>query len=210
MSGPVPTPLGDLDRKLKRTALACSVLVAGMVGLAYAAVPLYDLFCRMTGFDGTPIVRTASPVGPALDRAMTVRFDANVAPGLNWRFSSESPEVTVKVGETQTVLYRIRNEGAVPSTGIASYNVQPALAGAYFVKIQCFCFTEQTLQPGETVESAVVFYVDPAIAQDANMNDTQSITLSYTYFPARNAKTAEARPTDAATSSAASTSQQSR
>src|SRR3712207_6647187 len=155
MSGPAPTPSADLDRKLKRTAFACSALVAGMVGMAYAAVPVYDLFSRMTGFDGTPIVRTASPAGPALDRTMAVRFDANVAPGLNWRFSAESPEVTVKVGETQTVLYRIRNEGSVPSTGIASYNVQPALAGAYFVKIQCFCFTEQTLQPGETVESAV-------------------------------------------------------
>ena len=203
MSGQSPNP--DLDRRLKRTALACAGLVAGMVGLAYAAVPLYDLFCRMTGFDGTPIVGTVTPAGPGLDRTMAVRFDANVAPGLDWRFSAESPEVTVKVGETQTVLYRIRNDGPVATTGVAAYNVQPSLAGAYFVKIQCFCFTEQTLQPGETVESAVVFYVDPAVAQDPNMADTRSITLSYTYFPARNAKTAAAPAAAAANPSPGTT-----
>ena len=181
MTGRNPHP--DLDRRLKRTALACAGLVAGMVGLAYAAVPLYDLFCRMTGFDGTPIVRTATPAGPALDRTMAVRFDANVAPGLDWRFSAETPEVTVKVGETQTVLYRIRNDGAVATTGVAAYNVQPSLAGAYFVKIQCFCFTEQTLQPGQEVSMPVIFYVDPAILENPDTRNISEITLSYTFYP---------------------------
>jgi cytochrome c oxidase assembly protein subunit 11 len=182
-----------LCRKLRRTAVACCALVVGMIGMPYAAVPLYDLFCRLTGFDGTPIVR-ASGAGPAeaLDRKVSVLFDANVAPGLNWRFTAEAPQVEVKVGETTTVLYRVTNTGPAPTTGVASYNVQPSLAGAYFVKIQCFCFTEQTIQPGETLESAVIFYVDPAMASDPNVQDLKAITLSYTYFPARNAKTAEA------------------
>ncbi len=168
----------------RRVAIACLGLAVFMVGAAYAAVPLYDLFCRMTGFGGTPLVRTL-PAGEVLDRQVAVRFDANVAPGLNWRFAAETPEVKVKVGETTTVLYRVTNAGPTPTTGIATFNVQPALAGAYFIKLECFCFTEQTIQPGETKESAVVFYVDPGIAQDPNVKDLNSITLSYTYFPSK-------------------------
>ncbi|HEV2558993.1 MAG TPA: cytochrome c oxidase assembly protein [Microvirga sp.] len=174
----------DTPVRHRRVALACLGLAMFMVGAAYAAVPLYDLFCRLTGFGGTPLVRTL-PAGEVLDREVAVRFDANVAPGLNWRFSAETPEVTVKVGETTTVLYRVTNTGSTPTTGIASYNVQPALAGAYFVKLECFCFTDQTIQPGETKESAVVFYVDPGIVQDPNVKDINSITLSYTYFPSK-------------------------
>jgi cytochrome c oxidase assembly protein subunit 11 len=117
---------------IRRTALACAGVALGMVGLAYASVPLYDLFCRITGFDGRPVVGSA-PSMQVVDRSVAVRFDANVSPGLSWRFSPESPEVTVKLGETTTVMYRIANEGAAPSTGIASFNVQPALAAAYFV-----------------------------------------------------------------------------
>jgi cytochrome c oxidase assembly protein subunit 11 len=174
----------DTPLSHRRVAWACFGLAMFMVGAAYAAVPLYDLFCRLTGFGGTPLVRTL-PAGEVLDREIAVRFDANVAPGLNWRFSAETPEVTVKVGETTTVLYRVTNTGTAPTTGIASYNVQPALAGAYFVKLECFCFTDQTIQPGETKESAVVFYVDPGIVQDPNVKDISSITLSYTYFPSK-------------------------
>jgi cytochrome c oxidase assembly protein subunit 11 len=187
---------GSLQWRIRRTAFASAGVAAGMVGLAYASAPLYDLFCRMTGFDGTPIVGTL-PAGEVLERTMAVRFDANVAPGLNWRFSPESPEVTVKVGETTTVLYKVRNEGAVATTGIATFNVQPALAGAYFIKLECFCFTEKTLQPGEATESAVVFYIDPSIAQDPNVKDLGSITLSYTYFPSKSGRPVA----DAATSS---------
>ena len=121
-----------------------------------------------------------------MDR-IAVRFDANVAPGLNWRFAAETPEVKVKLGETTTVYYKVTNTGDKPSTGIATYNVQPDLAGTYFSKLECFCFTEQTLQPGETLESAVVFYVDPRLVQDRDVKDLTSITLSYTYFPSKGA-----------------------
>jgi cytochrome c oxidase assembly protein subunit 11 len=115
-----------------------------------------------------------------------------VSPGLNWSFSPEQPEVQVKVGQTTTVYYKVRNDGPAATTGIATFNVQPALAGAYFIKLECFCFTEKTLQPGETTESAVVFYVDPALVQDPNVKDLSSITLSYTYFPAKGGKSVNA------------------
>ncbi|ANY77844.1 cytochrome c oxidase assembly protein [Microvirga ossetica] len=177
----------NLDRKMQRTAFACVGIVVGMVGLAYASVPLYDLFCKVTGFGGTPIVRDEN--GSAImDRTIAVRFDSNVAPGLSWRFSPEKPEVKVKLGETTTVYYKVTNTGDRPSTGIATYNVQPDLAGTYFSKLECFCFTEQTLQPGETLESAVVFYVDPRLVQDSDVKDLTSITLSYTYFPSKGGK----------------------
>jgi len=183
-----------MNAPVRRTALACLGLAVGMVGMAYAAVPLYDLFCRVTGFDGTPLVRTL-PAGEVLDREIAVRFDANVAPGLTWRFAAEAPEVKVKLGQTTTVLYRVTNEGPAASTGIATFNVQPSLAGGYFVKLECFCFTEQTLQPGETRDSAVVFYVEPGLTQDPNVRDLQSITLSYTYFPAKGGRPVAAAAT---------------
>jgi cytochrome c oxidase assembly protein subunit 11 len=176
-----------IQRKMHRTAFACVGLVAGMVGLAYASVPLYDLFCKVTGFGGIPIA-VDSNASQVMDRTISVRFDSNVAPGLNWRFAPETPEVKVKLGETTTVLYKVTNKGDKPSTGIATYNVQPDLAGTYFSKLECFCFTEQTLQPGETLESAVVFYVDPRLAQDRDVKDLTSITLSYTYFPSKGGK----------------------
>ncbi|WP_201837877.1 cytochrome c oxidase assembly protein [Microvirga zambiensis] len=177
----------NLERKMQRTAFACVGIVVGMVGLAYASVPLYDLFCKVTGFGGTPIVRDENG-SEVMDRIISVRFDSNVAPGLNWRFSPEKPEVKVKLGETTTVYYKVTNAGDRPSTGIATYNVQPDLAGTYFSKLECFCFTEQTLQPGETLESAVVFYVDPRLVQDPDVKDLTSITLSYTYFPSKGGK----------------------
>ncbi|KAA2234107.1 cytochrome c oxidase assembly protein [Salinarimonas soli] len=180
------TATPEQARSIRRTAIACTALVAGMVGAAYASVPLYDLFCRVTGFEGTPMIAKA-PSARTLDRTITVRFDANVN-GLPWRFSAESPTVEAKLGETMTVMYKVENIGSQATTGIASFNVQPALSGAYFNKIQCFCFTEQTLQPGEAMESAVVFFVDPAIAEDPNTRDLTSITLSYTYFPVKGAK----------------------
>ncbi|MCC2650545.1 MAG: cytochrome c oxidase assembly protein [Microvirga sp.] len=176
-----------IQRKMHRTAVACLGLVVGMVGLAYASVPLYDLFCKVTGFGGTPTA-VDSNGSQVLDRTISVRFDSNVAPGLNWRFSPETPEVKVKLGQTTTVLYKVTNKGDKPSTGIATYNVQPDLAGTYFSKLECFCFTEQTLQPGETLESAVVFYIDPRLAEDRDVKDLSSITLSYTYFPSKGGK----------------------
>jgi cytochrome c oxidase assembly protein subunit 11 len=156
-----------------------------MVGLSFAAVPLYDLFCRATGFDGTPIAGSG-PAKEVIERAMTVRFDTNVAPGLNWRFLPEVAEVSSKVGETQTVFFKVQNAGSAASAGVATFNVQPGVAGAYFVKIQCFCYNEQTLQPGETIEVPVVFYIDPAVQKDETLRDLRSITLSYTYFASKN------------------------
>jgi cytochrome c oxidase assembly protein subunit 11 len=183
MSSKLPQSPGD--RRNRRVAFACAGVVAGMVGLAYASVPLYDLFCRMTGFDGTPRVGSAAPEA-TLDRTVTIRFDANVAPGLNWRFSPEVAEIEAKVGETQTVFYKVRNAGSAPTAGIATYNIQPGQAGAHFIKLQCFCFSEQVLQPGETMDFPVVFYIDPAIAADSNMRHLRSMTLSYTYFASKN------------------------
>jgi cytochrome c oxidase assembly protein subunit 11 len=188
------TEIAEPARNLRRTAFACTALVAGMGGLAYASVPLYDLFCRLTGFDGTPIVATTGPAR-AGDRTVAVRLDSNVAPGLDWRFGAEKAEVEVKVGETATVFYRVRNAGLKASAGVATFNVQPSLAAAYFNKLECFCFQEQTLEPGEVMDSAVVFFVDPAIADDPNLRDLKGLTLSYTYFPAKGAATAvAARP----------------
>jgi cytochrome c oxidase assembly protein subunit 11 len=188
-------------QKMHRTAFACLGVVVGMVGLAYASVPLYSLFCKVTGFDGTPVIRESNS-SEVLDRTISVRFDANVAPGLNWRFSPEKPEIKVKIGETTTVYYKVTNVGDKPATGIATYNVQPDLAGTYFSKLECFCFTEQTLKPGESLESAVVFYVDPRIVQDSDVKDLPSITLSYTYFPSKAGK-----PVAEATSSTQPTAQ---
>jgi cytochrome c oxidase assembly protein subunit 11 len=165
-------------------AAACGAFVAVMVGAAYAAVPLYDWFCRTTGFGGRTQVATSAPA-QALGRSITVRFDANVAPGLPWRFVPEKNYVNVRIGEMLTVNYSVTNLAARETVGQASYNVTPPTTGAYFQKINCFCFTEQTMKPGETREMPVAFYVDPALAQDAEQNGLNTITLSYTYFPVR-------------------------
>jgi len=169
----------------RRTVLACSAAVLAMTGLSFAAVPLYNLFCKVTGFAGTPMVGTAA-TGKTSDRIVSVMFDANVAPALGWRFEAEKTEIRAQVGVTQTVFYKITNTSSRPMTGIATYNVQPNQSGAYFVKIQCFCFTETTLQPGETLGAPVVFYIDPEIELNRELASLKSITLSYTYFPSKN------------------------
>ena len=169
----------------RRTVLACSAAVLAMTGLSFAAVPLYNLFCKVTGFAGTPMVGTAA-TGKTSDRIVSVMFDANVAPALGWRFEAERTQIKAQVGVTQTVFYKITNTSSRPMTGIATYNVQPNQSGAYFVKIQCFCFTETTLQPGETLEAPVVFYIDPEIELNRELASLKSITLSYTYFPSKN------------------------
>jgi cytochrome c oxidase assembly protein subunit 11 len=178
-----PSPV-EKPRNLGRTALICAGVAMGMTGLSFAAVPLYDLFCKTTGFGGTPMVGTAG-ASTILDRTMSVRFDANVSPGLGWKFEPESPEIKLRVGQTQTVFYKITNRTSRASTGIATYNVAPEKGAAYFVKIQCFCFTEHTLQPGETLEAPVVFYIDPEIAQNRELDGVNAITLSYTYFASK-------------------------
>ncbi|HEY5794377.1 MAG TPA: cytochrome c oxidase assembly protein [Bosea sp. (in: a-proteobacteria)] len=180
MSTATPQP----PKNLGRTALICAGVVMGMTGLSFAAVPLYDMFCKATGFGGTPKVGTAA-TGTILDRTMSVRFDANVAPGLGWKFEPESPEISLRVGETKTVFYKITNKTDRASTGIASYNIAPEKGAAFFVKIQCFCFTEHTLQPGESLEAPVVFYIDPEIAANRELDGLKAITLSYTYFASK-------------------------
>jgi cytochrome c oxidase assembly protein subunit 11 len=170
---------------------ACGVFVAAMVGAAYAAVPLYNWFCRTTGFGGTTQVATAAPA-LILDRTLKVRFDANVAGGLPWRLEPERSSIEVRVGEVVTVNYRVVNESARETVGIASYNVSPPTAGAYFSKINCFCFTDQRLKGGEKRDMAVVFFVDPKLAEDWEQNGLDTITLSYTVYPVRQPETPRA------------------
>jgi cytochrome c oxidase assembly protein subunit 11 len=165
-------------------AFACGGFVAVMVGVSFAAVPLYSWFCRTTGFGGTTQVAKSAPDQLA-GRVITVRFDSNVAPGLPWSFEPERRTIDVRLGEVVTVYYAVRNESARVTTGQAGYNVAPPTVGAYFEKINCFCFTQQTLQPGEKRDMAVVFYVDPKLAEDAEQNVVNNITLSYTFFPVR-------------------------
>jgi cytochrome c oxidase assembly protein subunit 11 len=165
-------------------ATACGVFVAAMVGAAYAAVPLYNWFCRTTGFGGTTQVATAAP-SHILDRKLKIRFDGNVAGGLPWRFEPEQNSIEVRIGEVVTVSYTVVNESARETVGVASYNVSPPTAGIYFSKINCFCFTDQRLKAGEKRDMTVVFFVDPELVKDWEQDRLDTITLSYTMYPAR-------------------------
>jgi cytochrome c oxidase assembly protein subunit 11 len=173
-----------LARRNRRVAGVVFLGVAAMVGLAYASVPLYELFCKVTGFAGTPQGASAAP-GRVLDRSVTVRFDANRDGNLPWKFEPLQREVTAKLGEEKLVFYRATNLSQRPIVGTATYNVTPDIAGPWFNKIQCFCFTEQLLMPGESVEMPVTFFVDPDMAKDRKYDKVTTITLSYTFFEAR-------------------------
>ena len=166
-------------------AALCGALVALMVGASYAAVPFYNWFCRATGFNGTTQVATSAPSSAPLARKIAVRFDANVAPGLPWKFEPEQTEIEVQIGQVVTVFYNVTNQSARTTAGQAAYNVAPLTVGSYFQKINCFCFTEQTMAPGEKREMPVVFYVDPALAADAENDGLKTITLSYTFYAVR-------------------------
>ncbi|MDX2290092.1 MAG: cytochrome c oxidase assembly protein [Hyphomicrobiaceae bacterium] len=172
----------DLSRRHRRVAIVCASVVVAMAGMAYAAVPLYRLFCQVTGFGGTTQV-AARPSETMSDRSIIVRFDANVSQGLPWEFKPVERTVEIKLGENKLVSYTAQNTSGLPVAGTASFNVSPEAAGIYFNKIECFCFTEQTLQPGEQVEMPVSFYVDPALGTDSNTQKITEITLSYTFFP---------------------------
>ena len=180
-------------RRYRDTLLALTLVgvAAGMVGMAFAAVPLYRLFCQVTGYGGTP-QRAESGAGGIVDRDIVVRFDANVA-GLPWGFRAEIPQLRLKLGETARVNFVAENTGAMPTTGTATFNVQPDAAGVYFNKIECFCFVEQALQPGERVEMPVQFFVSPDLADDRGLATTRVITLSYTFFPNARARQPVAR-----------------
>jgi cytochrome c oxidase assembly protein subunit 11 len=153
-----------------------------MIGLAYAAVPLYRIFCQVTGYGGTTQAADAGSE-VVLDRMVTIRFDANTARGMAWNFQAEQRQMTLRIGETGLAFYRASNPTTKAITGTATFNVTPPQAGAYFNKIECFCFTEQTLEPGASADMPVSFFVDPAIVDDPDVASVGTITLSYTFFP---------------------------
>ena len=171
--------------KNARVAWTMVAIVGGMLALAYAAVPLYEIFCKATGFGGTPVVAQEENGRPVLGRTVTVRFDSNVDPNLPWRFQPLQREVKVKLGEEKLVFFRATNVSQRPIVGTATYNVTPERTAGWFDKIQCFCFTEQLLQPGQSVDMPVTFFVDPEMDKDRRYDDIRTITLSYTFFEAK-------------------------
>ena len=183
----VPT----LENRNRRTMLTMFGLALGMLALGYAAVPLYDLFCRVTGFGGTTQVASEAEADAAAQAAMSaggktfsIRFDANTAKGVPWVFEPVQVTDTVAVGQRDMATYIARNTGDETITGTATFNVEPEAAGRYFNKIQCFCFTEQVLRPGQQVRMPVLYYVDPAVLDDPDMQGVEQITLSYTFHRA--------------------------
>jgi len=179
------------DRNLRVGLIAAAVALA-MLGLGYAAVPLYRMFCQVTGFGGTTIrSETGIAPGAVIGKLINVRFDANVAPSLPWSFAPEKRVARIAIGARNMAFFTATNLSDHPITGTASFNVTPELAGAYFTKIQCFCFTSQTLKPGETIRMPVIYYVDPAILKDKEAGKFNEITLSYTFFPDKSAVDSE-------------------
>ena len=176
MSVPQPAVKSNL-----RVAVMAGCVAVGMVGVAYAAVPLYQIFCQVTGFGGTTQRADVSP-DKTLDQKITVAFDANVNSSLSWEFSPVQHSQTIRIGEQKLAFYKATNTTSRPLTGTATFNVTPAGAGVYFSKIECFCFTEQTLQPGQSVDMPVSYFVDPDIVDDPDMKSVKTITLSYTFF----------------------------
>ncbi len=174
-------------RRHLRTALVAGAVAVGMAGLAYASVPLYRIFCQVTGFGGTTQRVDSMAKTPVSSRTIKVRFDGNVRGGLPWQFAPAQGPMEIRIGEQNMAFYKASfgagSSFTAPTTGSATFNVTPAAAGKYFAKIQCFCFQEQTLQPGQTVEMPVVFYVDPAILDDPDARGIDEITLSYSFFP---------------------------
>lgn len=173
-----------MARRNRRVAIIGMAVAAGMVGLAYASVPLYQLFCQVTGFGGTPQTASEAPKG-FIDRQMTVRFDSNVANDLAWTVTPAAL-VTDNIGKVDTVNYVATNNSDKPISGMAVFNVSPERAGVYFNKIECFCFTQQTLQPGETVDMPIVFFVDPELDSNQELDTIKEITLSYTFYASDN------------------------
>ncbi len=178
----------------RRVGAIAAFSALAMIGAAYAAVPLYAAFCKATGFAGTTQVARANS-GVRGERTFSVRFDANVAPGLDWSFEPEVDSVTLRTGATATVFFRVRNRQPRETSAVAVYNVTPEVSGAWFDKISCFCFSEQRLGPNESAELPVVFFLDPRLEQDHTMDKVEAITLSYTLF----APTSAAKPVALAT-----------
>lgn len=173
----------SISRRNTRTGVVLAGLAVGMVGLAFASVPLYRLFCQVTGYGGTTQVAAQAPA-ETIDRTITIRFNADVDPRLPWSFQPNQREIQARVGESKLAFYTARNLSDAPVNGTAVFNVTPLKAGLYFDKVQCFCFDEQRIEAGEEVEMAVSFFVDPAIMDDRNLDEVKTITLSYTFFRA--------------------------
>ena len=188
----------DTDPKRRHSILALSLvgLVAGMVGLSFASVPLYRVFCQVTGYGGVPQRAEKAP-GEVLDRTVTVRFDGNVDRSLPWTFAPVQQTMDVKIGETALAFFKASNNSSVPVSGRAIFNVAPELAGRYFTKIECFCFKQQTLAPHQSVEMPVTFFVDPKIVDDDDTKTIDEITLSYTFYRTDKAAGVAAVPADA-------------
>ncbi|WCT73437.1 cytochrome c oxidase assembly protein [Sphingomonas naphthae] len=183
--------MATLSHRNRRTSGVMALVAVAMLALGFAAVPLYRMFCQATGFEGTTIRAAAGADAPGevIGKIVNVRFDANVAHGLGWTFEPEKKVARVAVGARQMAFYTATNNTDHPITGQASYNVTPDEAGRFFTKIQCFCFTEQTLRPHETVRMPVIYYVDPKLLDDADAKQISEITLSYTFFPVDSEKT---------------------
>ncbi|MET0293582.1 MAG: cytochrome c oxidase assembly protein [Phenylobacterium sp.] len=177
-------PASDRSRRRNlQVGVLCAAALSLMVGAAYASVPLYRAFCQLTGFDGTVRRAEAAP-SQVLNQTLKVRFDTNVSGGLPWTFAAEQASQTIRIGQTGTAFFKVTNTSNRPITGRAVYNVVPELAGPYFRKLQCFCFSDQTLQPGQSVDFPMIYFVDPAFANDRETRNAPEITLSYTFFPA--------------------------
>ena len=181
-------------------ALALAGVAAGMVGMSFAAVPLYRLFCQQTGYGGTTQVATVAP-DHILDKSIKVRFDTNVDRDLPWRFSAEQGAVDVKIGDTALVFFKAHNNTDKPVSGTAGFNVAPEAVGRYFKKIECFCFKQQTLAAGQSIEMPVTFFIDPAFAEDVNTKNIEEITLSYTFYRSDDPSDVAAGPGDRASGS---------
>lgn len=175
-------PKSSQSARNTRVAVLCSAIVVGMVGLSYAAVPLYEIFCRVTGYGGTTQVATETPEA-VIDRKIIVRFDANTSRDMDWSFRPAQTSIELKVGETGLAFYRATNTSDTDSVGTATFNVTPLAAGQYFAKVECFCFTEQKLTAGQTVDMPVTFFVDPEIDNDPDLDKLTTITLSYRFYP---------------------------
>ncbi|MEJ7934351.1 cytochrome c oxidase assembly protein [Sphingobium sp. AN558] len=183
-----PSPF-DRNRRNQRTMIMMAIVGLTMLSLGFASVPLYRIFCERTGFGGTPQrAYDATGVKVATGHNLSIRFDSNIAPGMPWQFHPEHPTQTITIGEKRMAIFLAKNMSDKPVTGTAAFNVTPIQAGAYFTKIQCFCFTQQTLKPGEEVRMPVIYYVDPKILNDPDNRDTQEITLSYTFYPVEQGK----------------------
>jgi len=175
---------------IQRTGQLLTLAAVAMLGLGFASKPLYDTFCKVTGYGGTP-GQAEENLSEIIDREVLVKFDSNVAAGLPWEFTAEDKQMTVKLGASGLAYYSVKNTSPVPVTGVANFNVTPIKAAPFFIKTECFCFEEQTIPPGQEIPLPVLFFVDPQLDEDSRLDDVREITLSYTFFEVDKPKAAK-------------------